>query len=679
MPVISKSVLIVALLATATLVDAAQGNEPEKVTPETYIRAETDFAFADFQKNAGGKINAFYYITKPTPLNEQPVVRMNKDTLYAAAVVDTEGGATITIPEFPDGRYFSILVIDNDHYCPTVFYEPGIHKIPGDTKYVAVVQRIQMMDPSDPEDVALVNKLQKQFKVTASSADSFPAPKWDKNSMLSLRAQYEKEFQKFDQYEPDWMGPRGKVNEATRHLAAAGAWGLFPEKDAVYINYTGPADAGTGYMATYKVPENDAFWSITVYDKDGFMKSENNIVNDRNVTLNDDGTFTVYFGPKEVCGDKPNRLDITEGWNFLMRVYRPGESILQREYKLPPAKPVTGSGQVTGTAETHATPADFGVTDFAYKVSETDFNITRSLAKAPVNEWAHQNDVNNVETQQVIRENQDVIYSSAVVDISKGATFSVPRSETYHIIEIIDLQNYIVDVVYPGKSIAVSPDDVTYGNYVYLNMRIRKLPPEKGGLEATHRLQRMAKIDANSALPYTTPDIVIDQQKLEEIRMALIKDVQDGKLPDTSRAQGSPFTTEPQDHLYATAYGWGGLSIEHAAYLPITNQTKIVDGKIQPSSLTFVPPDIDAARGGFWSITTYNSEGWLAMDKASISDSEAVANNDGSYTIHFNSPGEKNNIDTPTPFAALLRIYVPKSKTGIVTYLPKASQELVIK
>ena len=85
------------------------------------VRAKTDFAFADFQKNAGGKINHFYYIRKPTPLNEQPVVRMNRDNLYAGAVVDTKGGATLTIPKFPDNRYFSVLVIDNDHYAPLPF------------------------------------------------------------------------------------------------------------------------------------------------------------------------------------------------------------------------------------------------------------------------------------------------------------------------------------------------------------------------------------------------------------------------------------------------------------------------------------------------------------------------------------------------------------------------------
>ena len=86
------------------------------------------------------------------------------------------------------------------------------------------------------------------------------------------------------------------MNEATRHLAAAGAWGLFPNKDATYINYDGSLRADRCYVATYEVPENHAFWSITVYGADGYMKSENNVVSSTNVVLNDDGTFTVHFG-----------------------------------------------------------------------------------------------------------------------------------------------------------------------------------------------------------------------------------------------------------------------------------------------------------------------------------------------------------------------------------------------
>jgi hypothetical protein len=189
----------------------------------------------------------------------------------------------------------------------------------------------------------------------------------------------------------------------------------------------------------------------------------------------------------------------------------------------------------------------------------------------------------------------------------------------------------------------------------------------------------MATIQAKSAVPYTTPDIVIDQAKMEAIRMALIKDVQAGKLPDTSRSQGGPYQTDPQAHLYATAYGWGGLSVEHAAYAPIANRTQIREGKAAPSSITFTPPEIDYGRGGFWSITTYDSEGWLARDKAAISNSEATPNPDGSYTIRFNSPGGQNNVETPSPFTALLRIYAPKSKESAMQYLKNESRNLLIK
>jgi hypothetical protein len=136
------------------------------------------------------------------------------------------------------------------------------------------------------------------------------------------------------------MGPRGRVDEKTRHVAAAAAWGLFPEWDATYLNYSGGHDYRVCHQATYQVPENEAFWSITVYGNDGFMKSDNNIVNSSNVELNADGTFTVRFGAAEGCGEVPNRLDTTEGWNFLMRIYRPGKSVLEGAYKLPAAEPV---------------------------------------------------------------------------------------------------------------------------------------------------------------------------------------------------------------------------------------------------------------------------------------------------------------------------------------------------
>lgn len=311
-----------------------------RVTPDTFIRAESDQYFNRISQQAGG-VNQLFHFRRVTPLDQQTVVRMNRDTLYSMGIVDTAEGATVTMPPIPAGRYASIYLVDNDHYVPFVIYDHGTHELPRDTRYLGIGVRIQIFDPHDPDEIALVNKLQDGFTISAGSAEAFEPPTWDQDSLNELRAEYEKEFQTYDRWPADWQGPRDNVNEATRHLAAAGAWGLFPVQDATYIGYSGHHDPAVCHSATYETPENDAFWSITVYGADGYMKSDNNIVNSSNAVKNADGTATVHFGSTDVCGDVPNRLDVSDGWNFLMRVYRPGPTVLDGTYKLPQAEPTS--------------------------------------------------------------------------------------------------------------------------------------------------------------------------------------------------------------------------------------------------------------------------------------------------------------------------------------------------
>ena len=342
MRIISKLCLTTVALAGISAAIAKDTAPGTVVTPATYPRAETDRSFYNIATQGGG-VNRFFKIRKPVPLDGQTVVRMNKDTLYSAAIVDTSKGATITVPIMPAGRYFSVLLVDNDHYAPEVFYTQGIHKLPTDTKYLATVVRIQLLRPNDLADIALVNKLQDQFVITAGSADAFAKPQWNKVSLDALTAKYNAEFAKFDKYPDGWMGPRGVADDKTRHLGVAGAWGLFPNKDAVYINYN-PRQPATGcYTATYKVPENKGFWSITVYGADGYMKSDNSVLNKLNGKVNANGSFKAYFGSAAACGNVPNRIEISDGWNFLMRVYRPGASVLNGSYKLPAVTPVIGA------------------------------------------------------------------------------------------------------------------------------------------------------------------------------------------------------------------------------------------------------------------------------------------------------------------------------------------------
>jgi len=179
------------------------------VTSENYIRAESDRSFSNVAALGGG-INHFYFIRKPTPLDKQTVIRMNRDTLYSGAVVDTSKGATVTLPRVDGNRFVSAQVVDNDHYCPAVFYEPGRHAIASDTKYALVIVRTQLFDPNDAAEVAQVNALQDQLRVEAGSADPLPPLEWDPESLKSLTAKYEAEAKGLASFKGLW--DRGELS-----------------------------------------------------------------------------------------------------------------------------------------------------------------------------------------------------------------------------------------------------------------------------------------------------------------------------------------------------------------------------------------------------------------------------------------------------------------------------------
>ena len=137
-------------------------------------------------------------------------------------------------------------------------------------------------------------------------------------------------------------GRRGEVDPIRHLIATASLWGLNPDKDAIYLNVTPKQNDGkTVHKLTVKDVPVDAFWSISVYNQEGyFEKNEHNAYTLNNLTAkkNDDGSVSVQFGGCD--GKTPNCLPITPGWNYIVRLYRPRKEVLDGTWKFPEAQPV---------------------------------------------------------------------------------------------------------------------------------------------------------------------------------------------------------------------------------------------------------------------------------------------------------------------------------------------------
>ncbi len=254
-------------------------------------------------------------------------------------------------------------------------------------------------------------------------------------------------------------------------------------------------------------------------------------------------------------------------------------------------------------------------------------------------------------------------------------TLTVPNYEAYCVIQVIDMQNYSIATIYAGETKTITLKDVSLGKHVYLNARTQPTSYDEKGIENAHKQQRKLIIKANSSLPYKAPENLISDKKMLEVRTALIKDVAKGVIKDYSTLMGTKDAVNEKGHLYATAYGWGGLPIFDAGYLVIPNKAS---GKYC-SSVTLDVPTLNKKNNGFWSITTYNKQGWLARDKAAISDKTATLNNDGTVTIWFNCEGKPNNINTTEEFAVLFRTYAPISVSDTKKYLKNGKEKYVVK
>lgn len=330
-----KNILHLLLFCIAlTLPLRAQAQSPQRVTVENFVRAETDLYFASYV--AQGALGRFFHLRDVTPLDQQAIVRMNRDTLYSLAILDLDAG-TVTV-ELPDtgGRFMSMLLIDHDHYNPAVFYAPGRHRFTRaeiGTRYLALAVRT-FLNPNDPEDVTAARAAQDGLRIEQPGGPGvWEAPQWDKTSQEALRGALSALFP-FVEFK-NGFGARGQVHPVAHLVAAAAGWGGNPPHAAIYLPILPPEPGRVWRMRLTDVPV-DGFWSITIYDERGFMVANpRNAVSLNNVTSQRgaDGSVTVQFGG---CTDAtPNCLPVPSPWNAVLRLYRPRAEIIEGRRNMP--------------------------------------------------------------------------------------------------------------------------------------------------------------------------------------------------------------------------------------------------------------------------------------------------------------------------------------------------------
>lgn len=140
------------------------------------------------------------------------------------------------------------------------------------------------------------------------------------------------------------------TNYKNRAGIAKAGLGALPAEEASYPNTWNTADGelldGSKFnyrlhFAANELPPVDAFWSLTLYDTDGFMNPneiDRHSIGDRSdIEINEDGSLDLYIQHEEPAAGISNWLPAPqEPFNVLLRLYNPRPSFLNGEWTIPP-------------------------------------------------------------------------------------------------------------------------------------------------------------------------------------------------------------------------------------------------------------------------------------------------------------------------------------------------------
>ena len=268
----------------------------------------------------------------------------------------------------------------------------------------------------------------------------------------------------------------------------------------------------------------------------------------------------------------------------------------------------------------------------------------------------HYRELMPIDHQTVVRANRDTLYSSAVLDLEAGpVTVTLPDPGKRFMSLIVITEDHYATTVYAPGTFTITRDD-TGTRYALIGIRTFLDPNDPDDVPKVHALQDAATI-AQPGGPgeFSVPDW--DPASQKTVRDALL--VLSGTLPNMNHAFGRKDEVDPVRHFIATASAWGGNPDQDAQYLNVT------PAKNDGSTVYRLTVPADVPVDGFWSITVYGADGYIAPNDLgvySLNSLTAQSNPDGTVTIQFGECGSDvpNCIPVPAGWNYMVRLDRPR-------------------
>jgi hypothetical protein len=264
-----------------------------------------------------------------------------------------------------------------------------------------------------------------------------------------------------------------------------------------------------------------------------------------------------------------------------------------------------------------------------YSRAQTDVYFAGVVKSGGFGKFRHGRELAPPVQQGIVRPNRDALYSFVIVDLDAGpVTITLPDAGKRFMGMQVANEDQYTRATYYGAGSHTLTRQIIGTRYAIAVVRFIVDYSNKVDVEQVHALQDAIKFDQERPGTFEIPNW--DEASLKKMQAALL--VLGTTVSDTRRMFGANENeVDPVRHLIGSAMLWGGYPEKDALYLPITPADN--DGStIHRLRVGDVPVD------GFWSLTVYNSKGYLQPNQSnvySVNSITAKKSADGVVAIQF--------------------------------------------